>query len=235
MAKIVNDISDTFSAITDTLSKSASSRWMAPELIHEDNVELTFACDVWSFGMTMLELFTMDRPWAELKREAHVHRAMGDGDKPARPKSCHGLTDHIWTVMVECWERHAINRPAMGTVTSNIQCEDRNHCTSFLWCRMPGRSRSRLKYTRFRPRGQFTLASTHPFRIGHSMTCICTAYKSNLYLCIGQLSSHPCDSLALRSRLKPRGPIQEVIQVGILACSDPIGLFPPGWTSGFSS
>ncbi|KAI0728847.1 kinase-like domain-containing protein [Fomitopsis betulina] len=85
MAKIVNDISDTFSAITDTLSKSASSRWMAPELIHEDNVELTFACDVWSFGMTMLELFTMDRPWAELKREAHVHRAMGDGDKPARP------------------------------------------------------------------------------------------------------------------------------------------------------
>ena len=107
------------------LNDAKLTRWTAPEMVVLVSLPATnTACDVWSFGMTMLELFTMDRPWAELKREAHVHRAMGDGDKPARPKSCHGLTDHIWTVMVECWERHAINRPAMGTVTSNIQCED---------------------------------------------------------------------------------------------------------------
>ena len=93
---------------------------MAPELIHEDVPAFTFACDVWSFGMTMLELFTMRDPWAEYKREAHISQATATGCKPVRPENCPRLTDHIWAVMLECWERNPANRPIMATVTSKL-------------------------------------------------------------------------------------------------------------------
>ncbi|EPS98374.1 hypothetical protein FOMPIDRAFT_1126611, partial [Fomitopsis schrenkii] len=150
MAKIVIDVSDTPSTITDTLSKSTSSRWMAPELIHRDEAELTFACDVWSFGMTMLELFTMVKPWAEFKREAHIHRATATGCKPARPEHCPDLTNRMWAVMLGCWEGDPTNRPVIATVASQIQCEDggiRGYSTSFLCRTIPGRSRLNMPPT----------------------------------------------------------------------------------------
>ena len=121
MARIIADIQQNGILLSETLSHSSSSRWMAPELIHEDVAVLTFACDVWSFGMTMLELFTMHDPWAERKRDAHVNEATKKGLKPVRPQPCPQLTDHIWAIMLECWEKDPTKRPVMATVTSRIQ------------------------------------------------------------------------------------------------------------------
>lgn len=121
MARMIADVQEAPTPLTDTLSKSSSSRWMAPELIHQDEAKLTSACDVWSFGMTMLELFTMHDPWAECKREAHINKATAANLKPARPQACPDLTDRIWKTMLKCWEGNPANRPVMATVALRLQ------------------------------------------------------------------------------------------------------------------
>lgn len=118
MANVVGDITDT-PAMT-TLTKSGSSRWLAPELIFDDVAVLTRACDVWSFGMTILELFTMHHPWAECKRDSHVIRAM-ENSVPARPRDRPELTNEVWAVALECWNRAPGDRPAMSALVSRLQ------------------------------------------------------------------------------------------------------------------
>lgn len=119
MAKVIGDITDT-PAMT-TLTKSGSTRWLAPELIFDDVIVLTRACDVWSFGMTVLELFTMHNPWAEHKRDAHVIKAMGQDCVPARPEDLPDLTNEAWAVALECWNRAPSGRPAMSALVSRLQ------------------------------------------------------------------------------------------------------------------
>ncbi|KAH9842886.1 kinase-like domain-containing protein [Rhodofomes roseus] len=118
MAKVVGDINST--PATTTLTRSGSTRWLAPELIFEDTVQITTACDVWSFGMTMLELFTMREPWAEKRRDAHVIAAMTNGALPSRPQNIPELTDSVWGLMSECWDRNPDARPAMSIVPTRI-------------------------------------------------------------------------------------------------------------------
>ena len=119
MANVVGDITET--PVMTTLTKSGSSRWLAPELIFDDVIVITPACDVWSFGMTTLELFTMRHPWAECKRDAHVIRAMGQNFVPARPGDRPEVTNEVWAVMLECWNRAPGDRPAMTALVSRLQ------------------------------------------------------------------------------------------------------------------
>ncbi|KZT69071.1 kinase-like protein [Daedalea quercina L-15889] len=119
MAKLVGDINETPAATT--LTRSGSTRWLAPELIFEDTVLLTAGCDVWSFGMTILELFTRHEPWAEKRRDAHIITAMSKGQIPDRPRNLLELTDDIWGLMVECWNRSPNARPTMAAVTARLQ------------------------------------------------------------------------------------------------------------------
>ena len=119
MANIIGDITET--AVMTTLTKSGSSRWLAPELIFDDLINIERPCDVWSFGMTMLELYTMLDPWAECKRDAHVIRAMGNDSIPARPEDRPELTNEVWAIMLECWNRGPSDRPAMASLASRLR------------------------------------------------------------------------------------------------------------------
>ncbi|KAH9934868.1 kinase-like domain-containing protein, partial [Fomitopsis serialis] len=114
MAKLEGDVNGT---PAKTITGSGTSRWLAPELLIE-TAPITAACDTWSFGMTMLELFTMHAPWAERTRDAHVVQALANGDIPNRPQNIPELTDDVWGLLLECWDRNPGARPSMSTVTS---------------------------------------------------------------------------------------------------------------------
>ena len=98
---------------------------MSPELLDATVSSPTTKCDVYSFGMTMLECFTLEEPFSEIKREIHVITKMSKGPlTPMRPETADGvkwITDEVWTLMMDCWDRSAENRPDMATVAQRMR------------------------------------------------------------------------------------------------------------------
>ncbi|PCH38313.1 TKL/TKL-ccin protein kinase [Wolfiporia cocos MD-104 SS10] len=116
MAKIIGDITD--SVPSATLTQTGSTRWLAPELIFDASCNPSPATDVWSFGMTMLECFTLRPPWREVKREAHVVRRLSSEVtvRPLRAIEAQDLTDDIWRMMMMCWEQDPAQRCSLTAV-----------------------------------------------------------------------------------------------------------------------
>ncbi|EMD38701.1 hypothetical protein CERSUDRAFT_82975 [Gelatoporia subvermispora B] len=124
MAKAIEDITE--NPASATLTKAGSARWLAPELIeNEDVTSPTQATDIYSFAMAMLECYTLQVPFANLKRDAHVIRdIIGKKVKPARPKDTGAqrwISDAIWSVMQDCWQYDPDKRPVMGDVVRRIE------------------------------------------------------------------------------------------------------------------
>ncbi|KAJ3680155.1 hypothetical protein LUZ60_016433 [Juncus effusus] len=62
------------------LSVVGTPEFMAPELYDEEYTELA---DIYSFGMCMLEMVTLDYPYSECKSAAQIFKAVSSGIKPA--------------------------------------------------------------------------------------------------------------------------------------------------------
>ncbi|KAJ3499965.1 hypothetical protein NLJ89_g9996 [Agrocybe chaxingu] len=111
-------------------------RWMAPELVDgssvgandshesEDGTEkeehaypITPGSDLYSFGMTMLELITGKDPFHERRHAIAVLLDMTRGVRPARPSLADGgISDGLWVIMTSCWKQDPAERPDAATV-----------------------------------------------------------------------------------------------------------------------
>lgn len=120
MSTIIGEITNT--PVAATLTTAGSTRWLAPELIFDEaNQVPTFSCDTWSFGMTMLECYTMRPPWEDVRRDAHIIQVMGRRSQlPARPRDTTSPTDAVWALMIECWNWEPDKRPAMSDVAMGL-------------------------------------------------------------------------------------------------------------------
>ncbi|KIJ69631.1 hypothetical protein HYDPIDRAFT_36655 [Hydnomerulius pinastri MD-312] len=90
-----------------TLTNTSSIRWHAPELNSGDETEPTMYSDVFSFGMTILELLTMKTPYSHRKRDISVVQDLANKMLPPRPteqEAVEWMTDGLWGVMQRCWE-----------------------------------------------------------------------------------------------------------------------------------
>ncbi|KAI5993357.1 kinase-like domain-containing protein [Pisolithus marmoratus] len=117
-------VDSTFS-ISVSRQTGGTLRWTAPEILLDEG-EKSAAADIWSFGMTLLELFTRKVPFHELKRNG-VYTAMLEKKIPDRPnheKTCSRLTDDWWAICLECWKFESVSRPSIERilqVLTNIQ------------------------------------------------------------------------------------------------------------------
>jgi serine/threonine protein kinase len=102
-----------------------SLRWLAPELVAESCLVPTMrATDVWSFGMLALEIFTDNVPFSHISNEAYIPLVVRDGPLPTRPEqsaTLRGLSDALWDLMNQCWQRDPNSRPSMPTIRETIQ------------------------------------------------------------------------------------------------------------------
>ncbi|KAI0287928.1 ras guanine nucleotide exchange factor domain-containing protein [Russula brevipes] len=126
-----------------------SLRWLAPELIASSSSVLTArATDVWSFGMLSIEIFTDNVPFSHVSNEAYIPLLLRDGPLPTRPDhsvTMRGLSDALWDLMNQCWQRDPVSRPSMSQIREAIQ---NTH---------PLRSSSRLNI----PQSSFTLPRSY--------------------------------------------------------------------------
>ena len=119
MSKVVTDIAKE-TGIYDTVTRSPDARWAAPELGLTPG-SMDQRSDVWSFGLVMMEVFTLKEPWDKNRANPQVDVMQGKL-RPTRPIS-DWVTDEVWALMEECYREQA-ERPTMVEVERRIRLAD---------------------------------------------------------------------------------------------------------------
>ncbi|PBK70262.1 kinase-like protein [Armillaria solidipes] len=101
-----------------SLPKIGSPNWMSPERL--SGAPLRPAADIYSFSMTIYELYTLQVPLAHLSDEDFLPLVGYDDLRPQRPES-DLITDAIWNVMTQCWMRDPAKRPATHRVSTILE------------------------------------------------------------------------------------------------------------------
>ncbi|CAE6537263.1 unnamed protein product [Rhizoctonia solani] len=100
-----------------------SLRWTAPEIL-EGSLH-TKAGDVYSLGMTILEAFTSEVPFADKTEKSLLAHILFHKKAPTRPnkviptKSIDG--DKLWAVLTKCWTFDHENRPSAEAVWNDMK------------------------------------------------------------------------------------------------------------------
>ncbi|KAF4623881.1 hypothetical protein D9613_001325 [Agrocybe pediades] len=95
-------------------------RWMAQELVMDENAPIAPACDVHSFAMTALELLTLQRHHWWHRNKYAIMVEIQKGVRPSRPDRCPQLTDNLWNLLQECWSPDPLTRSDMGSVMRRL-------------------------------------------------------------------------------------------------------------------
>ncbi|KAI6044496.1 kinase-like domain-containing protein [Pisolithus marmoratus] len=117
-------VDSTFS-ISVSHQTGGTLRWTAPEILLDEG-EKSAAADIWSFGMTLLELFMREVPFHELKHSGIYTTMLAKKipDRPNHEKTCSRLTGDWWAICLECWKFGLVSRPSIARilqVLTNIQ------------------------------------------------------------------------------------------------------------------
>ncbi|KAL1745442.1 kinase-like domain-containing protein [Schizophyllum fasciatum] len=121
MAKVMASV--TGQPASTTLTAGPGARWLAPELIHGDDVRSpTPECDVYSFAMMALELMTEKKPFCEQKRDyAVILDVVNAHKRPERPLNHTLISDALWGLLQRCWAHEPDARPAMIEILALLE------------------------------------------------------------------------------------------------------------------
>ncbi|KAJ1302889.1 hypothetical protein OPQ81_003188 [Rhizoctonia solani] len=96
-----------------------SLRWTAPEIL-DGTTRHTPAGDVYSLGMTILEVFTSEVPFADKAETSALIQVLILKNIPRRPEkampksSVYG--DKLWDILTQCWAHDPEQRPSVEVV-----------------------------------------------------------------------------------------------------------------------
>jgi serine/threonine protein kinase len=90
-------------------------RWTAPEAMQ--TMRFSEGSDVWSFGITLVEVFTNgDKPYAKLDNAAVISQVQS-GYRAQQPKEC---TDEMYKLMLQCWSAKETDRPTFAQLVLTL-------------------------------------------------------------------------------------------------------------------
>lgn len=101
-------------------------RWMAPEILDpsdelpddmDEEIVYTAEGDVYSFGMTILEVMTGNVPFSHRRYDTVVMLDVIRGIRPNRPQNP-PIPDSVWNIIVSCWQTEPEKRPSASLVES---------------------------------------------------------------------------------------------------------------------
>jgi len=97
-------------------------RWCSPEVVK--GWPFSAQSDVWSYGMTCLELLSGDVPYSEIRQDLSVLQAIDKGGLPNRPRTdatLDGLLESVWLLLRRCWQIEPKSRPPISVVKAALQ------------------------------------------------------------------------------------------------------------------
>ncbi|KAL2469539.1 PB1 domain-containing protein tyrosine kinase [Abeliophyllum distichum] len=92
--------------------------WMAPELLNGSSSRVSEKVDVFSFGISMWEIWTGEEPYADMHCGAIIGGIVNNTLRPPIPGSC----DSEWRkLMEECWSHDPAARPSFTEITNRLR------------------------------------------------------------------------------------------------------------------
>jgi len=114
MARILDENSDIYNL--SNLQARIPVAWTALEAL--SRAKFSSASDVWSYGVTLWEIYSLGRtPWEGLS-PIEIRDVLMQGERLGRPERC--PTD-VYRVMQSCWEAQVKDRPTFAVVHQRIQ------------------------------------------------------------------------------------------------------------------
>ncbi|TDL16902.1 kinase-like protein [Rickenella mellea] len=106
--------------ILTTRETTGTCRWMAMEFFDAGTDApvapiATFESDVWSFGMTVLEIISKEVPYRQYQHDTQAMFAIAKGELPRAPKLQTTCDQEMWELCKTCWTKKDA-RPSMTTV-----------------------------------------------------------------------------------------------------------------------
>ncbi|KZV78891.1 kinase-like protein [Exidia glandulosa HHB12029] len=102
---------------SSTSSHLGTHRWFAPESLNS-GAHRTREADIWALGCVVMEVRTLDLPWAGRKDTA-VPVALAEGRWPyACPQNINGK---LWRMVVECWGWDGKFRPTSKELRARLE------------------------------------------------------------------------------------------------------------------
>ncbi|KAH7908821.1 kinase-like domain-containing protein [Hygrophoropsis aurantiaca] len=89
--------------------------YQAPEIFEDQPV--SFAADVYAFGMILYEIFSKQQPFRGMTRYA-VQNAIAKRVRPERPKD--GISNALWELIQRCWTQDPNERPEIGVIVQQL-------------------------------------------------------------------------------------------------------------------
>ena len=92
-----------------TSSVLGTPEFMAPEFYQEDQVHYGTPVDIYAFGMSVLEMVTMERPYKECTNVGQIYLKVKSG---SRPKSFERIKDsEVEEFIQQCIDSDPAKRP----------------------------------------------------------------------------------------------------------------------------
>jgi len=115
VSRLVEDV--TGAPYTESNAIPDTYRWYAPEVCNSSSGGcLSLSSDVYAFAMTILELMTHKKPYAEHKNPLTVVISSAKGERPIRPTEPRvierGLDDGLWSLISDGWAMES-QRPSI--------------------------------------------------------------------------------------------------------------------------
>ena len=88
-------------------------RWIAPEIQESAKAQINKACDVFSYGMILYELFDHQIPFYHVEDGPKVTKLIQNNKRPRIPSSLPSYFKHL---MQGCWEHNSRDRPEFQAI-----------------------------------------------------------------------------------------------------------------------
>ncbi|ELT98799.1 hypothetical protein CAPTEDRAFT_101081, partial [Capitella teleta] len=91
--------------------------WVAPELLRKPAAQASEPCDIYSFALILVAIFTRKNPFGESDPKDVIHQLKV---KDLRPKVKGLVPDRVWCIAKKCWHPKAELRPDASSVLSSV-------------------------------------------------------------------------------------------------------------------
>ena len=123
LSRIQHEVTRTFTSVV----AGGKYRFIAPELYSGANQEFrtSRASDCYAFAMTILEMATLQHPFAEFDNELSACRAAERGQRPHRPEDMGDLPSEaantLWALLGDMWVHNPEERPGLDIVETRLE------------------------------------------------------------------------------------------------------------------
>ncbi|KAK0503546.1 kinase-like domain-containing protein [Armillaria luteobubalina] len=102
--------------------RKGSIRWLAPEYILPTLFDRSYvaARDIYAYGCTVIEVFTGEPPYSDIKHEAQVIHEVSAGKRPPKPSQDVFPYNELWSFVMDCLDSQPSKRPDARAVISRM-------------------------------------------------------------------------------------------------------------------